>query len=187
MKFWPNQYISFKVVCVEGLLTRILNVLAEKNIIRSCQLNDQLETRSSSIFSEPADHSTVLNLQYSEVQHWYLPQGSGDSCKDLLELGICINIAISILLAVKQISANHLNLQPSCHLRSSFSSHLHLVSKLVLKLLLQLAELGGVPSPTTISNMYFDCHVGIKVLECIILTNWSMLSQSLTPHVLCVD
>merc|ERR1711923_520044 len=69
MKFWPNQYISFKVVCVEGLLTRILNVLAEKNIIRSCQLNDQLETRSSSIFSEPADHSIVLNLQYSEVQH----------------------------------------------------------------------------------------------------------------------
>merc|ERR1711923_327859 len=120
MKFWPNQYISFKVVCVEGLLTRILNVLAEKNIIRSCQLNDQLETRSSSIFSEPADHSPVSSLQYSlSHQHWYLPQGSGDSCKDLLELGICINIAISILLAVKQISTNHLNLQPSCHLRSS--------------------------------------------------------------------
>merc|ERR1711936_617094 len=46
------------------------------------------------------------------------------------------------------------------------TSNLNLAAELVLKLLLQLSELGLVPSSATINDVYFDCHREFRLSPC---------------------
>ena len=77
-----------------------------------------------------------------------LSHSGGDSSKDLLELGVGVNVAVAVLLAVEELSAHHLDLEPAGGVRGALACDLDIAGELVLKLLLQLAELGGVPSST---------------------------------------
>ena len=65
----------------------------------------------------------------------------------------------------------------TCCIRSTLSSHLHLFSKLALKLLLQLAELWLVPSPTAKKEFSFIKSVWTKQIltskQCVFsLSSW---------------
>ena len=75
-----------------------------------------------------------------------LAHSGGDASKDLLELGVSVDIPVAVLLAVEELAAHHLDLQPARGVRGAFACDLDIAGKLVLKLLLQLAELGLVPS-----------------------------------------
>ena len=77
-----------------------------------------------------------------------LAHGGSDSSEDLLELGVGVNVSIAVLLAVEELAAHHLDLQPAGGVRGALACDLDIAGELVLKLLLQLAELGGVPSST---------------------------------------
>ena len=73
-----------------------------------------------------------------------------DTSKDFLKFGVSVDIAIAIDLAVQQFSSDHLNLQLAGGLRCSLSSNFQLPRELFLQLLLQLSELGGVPSSSAV-------------------------------------
>ena len=88
-----------------------------------------------------------------------LAHGGRDSSEDLLELGVGVNVPVAVLLAVKELSTHHLDLQPAGGVRGALACDLNITGELVLKLLLQLAELGGVPSSTAeIENGRFESH-----------------------------
>ena len=84
-----------------------------------------------------------------------LAHGGGDASEDLLELGVSVNIPIAVLLAVEELAAHHLDLQPARGVRGALACDLDIAGKLVLKLLLQLAELGLVPSSAAEINNGF--------------------------------
>ena len=112
-------------------------------IIKTCQLR-QLET-SPSWFPRPAAATPgppTLRLRPPSGQ------GLAHPGVDLLELGVRVDVAVPVLLGVEQLPAHHLHLQPARGVGGALPRHLHLRPELVLKLLLQLAELGGVPSST---------------------------------------
>ena len=94
----------------------------------------------SIIFTPAKPHITITRAEL------LLAQCSLDSSKDLLKFSVIVDIAIAIDLAVERFSSDHLNLQLACGLRCSLSSNLQLAWELFLQLLLQLSELGGVPS-----------------------------------------
>ena len=88
-----------------------------------------------------------------------LAHGGTDSSKDLLELGVGVNVPVAVLLAVEEVAAHHLDLQPAGGVRGALACDLNITGELVLKLLLQLAELGGVPSSTAeIENGCLESH-----------------------------
>ena len=134
-------------------------------------------------------------LQWSLLPHHSSPgmliislaQSCWHSREDLLQLGVSVNISVSILLAVQQSPVHHLHLQPARGVRRPLPRHLHLVPELVLKLLLQLAELGGVPSPTTTTKIDWFLKFkfnqptsrqygssGASYLKCLNLTKFSL-------------
>merc|ERR550534_3236817 len=87
-----------------------------------------------------------------------LAHGGSDSSEDLLELGVGVNVAVAVLLAVEELAAHHLDLQPAGGVGGALSGDLDIAGELVLKLLLQLAELGGVPSSAAVNNVNFYRH-----------------------------
>ena len=112
-------------------------------IIKTCQLR-QLQT-SPSWFPRPAAAAPgppTLQLRPPSGQRLAHPG------EDLLELGVRVHVAVPVLLGVEQLPAHNLHLQPARGVGGALTRHLHLRPELVLKLLLQLAELGGVPSST---------------------------------------
>ena len=89
-----------------------------------------------------------------------LAHGGGDAREDLLELGVGVNIPVAILLAVEELTSHHLDLQPACGVWGALACDLDIVRELVLKLLLQLAELRLVPSSTTeINNGFYHLRI----------------------------
>jgi len=70
---------------------------------------------------------------------------------------ICL-LPISSLLGVQYSTSHDLDLQVACCIWSALPGHLHLVTELCLKFLLDLAELGGVPSSTTINDVDLKRH-----------------------------
>ena len=75
-----------------------------------------------------------------------LAHSGADASEDLLELGVSVNIPVAFLLAVEELTAHHLDLQPARGVRGALACDLDIAGEFVLKLLLQLAELGLVPS-----------------------------------------
>lgn len=89
---------------------------------------------------------------------------SGLHCSpDLVHLGFGVNIAISILLGMDQLVVDGY-LQPTCGSGSTFTRHLYLLPELILKFRLDLTELGGVSSSSTINDVHFHfpahCELG---------------------------
>merc|ERR1719331_2948561 len=78
--------------------------------------------------------------------------------KDLVHLVRRVHVSISSLLGVQYSTSHDLDLQVACCIWSALPGHLHLVTELCLKFLLDLAELGGVPSSTTINNVDLRRH-----------------------------
>jgi len=101
----------------------------------------------------------------SATQLWSLLQIPGvlgksrlHAGEDLVHLVRRVHVPIAVLLAVQHSAPNNLHLQVAGCVRSALPCHLHLVSKLGLKFLLDLAELGRVPSSAAIDDVYLDRH-----------------------------
>ena len=69
-----------------------------------------------------------------------------DASKYFPKFSLSVDIAIAIDLAVQHFSPDHLDLKLARGLRCSLSTNFQLAWELFLQLLLQLSELGGVPS-----------------------------------------
>ncbi len=83
--------------------------------------------------------------------------GSGSQCllnsgKDVVQLGIRVHVAVASQLGVKHLSTHDLNLKLSRTTGASLTSNLDLTGEAGLKVLLQLPELGGVPSSAARKN-----------------------------------
>ena len=85
-----------------------------------------------------------------------------DASKDFLKFGVSVDIAIAIDLAVQHLPPHQLNLQLACGLRSSLPTNFQLAWELFLQLLLQLSELGGVPSSS--AEIWFDQNYSESML-----------------------
>lgn len=72
--------------------------------------------------------------------------------EDGVQLGIRVHVAVASQLGVKHLSTHDLNLQLSRTTRDGLTSDLDLTGEAGLKVLLQLPELGGVPSSAAEEN-----------------------------------
>ena len=81
-----------------------------------------------------------------------------DASKDFLKFGVSVDIAIAIDLAVQHLPSHQLNLQLACCFWCSLPTNFQLAWELFLQLLLQLSELGGVPSSS--AEIYVDQYYG---------------------------
>jgi hypothetical protein len=93
---------------------------------------------------------------------------------DLVHLGLRVHVTVPVLLAMQHWPAHDLHLQPSCGSRCSLSRNLQFARKFCLKFLLDLAELGGVPSSAAVNYVYLDRHVAsFQLKQAIVLKFFS--------------